>query len=102
MDKVVDGKKTTEKKKWSYFELSDYKWWTYKQVGDKIHQAGSALRKTGVEKGKVFNIYSSTSPRWQVMANGQSSERARRPQPDTGASSWGAVGRQARLTLDPW
>jgi len=81
VDKVVDGKKVTEKKKWSYFELSDYKWWTYKEVGQKVHQAGSALIKAGVDNTKVFNVYSSTSPRWQVIANGKQSTSNRSQPP---------------------
>ncbi|BGP14781.1 hypothetical protein JCM10213_001852 [Rhodosporidiobolus nylandii] len=67
--KMVDGKETTEKKTWSYFHLSDYKWWTYKQFSDIVGNVGSALVKVGCEKGTIFNIYSTTSPRWQVMAN---------------------------------
>lgn len=60
----------TETKTWSYFHLSDYRWWTYKQFKDVVSAAGSALVHVGCEPGKVFNIYSATTPRWQVMANG--------------------------------
>jgi hypothetical protein len=67
---MVGGKEVTEKKTWSYWHLSDYKWWTYKELAAVVKQAGSALVKTGHSKDTIFNIYSSTSPRWQVMANG--------------------------------
>lgn len=68
--KTVGGEQVKEKKKWSYFELSDYKWWTYKEVGQKVNQAGSALVHSGLSRERVFNIYASTSPKWQVIANG--------------------------------
>ncbi|CDR37871.1 RHTO0S03e00496g1_1 [Rhodotorula toruloides] len=67
--KIVGGKEVTEKKTWSYFHLSDYHWWTYKQFKDVVSAAGSALVHVGCEPGQVFNIYSATTPRWQVMAN---------------------------------
>lgn len=60
----------TEKKTWSYFQLSEYKWWTYQQFSEVVADAGSALVKVGASKDTIFNIYSATSPRWQVMANG--------------------------------
>ncbi|GAA5969832.1 hypothetical protein JCM11641_008054 [Rhodosporidiobolus odoratus] len=72
--KVVSGKETTEKKTWSYFHLSDYKWWTYKQFSDIVGEVGSALVKVGCSKDTIFNIYSATSPRWQVLANACASQ----------------------------
>lgn len=72
--KTVGGKQVTEKKNWNYFELSDYKYLTYKELDQKVKFAGSALRETGVEKGKMFNIFSSTSVNWQVMANACASQ----------------------------
>ena len=68
---TVGGKKVTEKKNWNYFELSDYKYLTYKELEEKVRFAGSALREVGVEKGKMFNIFASTSKEWQIMANGK-------------------------------
>jgi len=72
--KTVGGKQVKEKKNWNYFELSDYKYLTYQELDQKVKQAGSALRETGVEKGKMFNIFSSTSVNWQVMANACASQ----------------------------
>ena len=68
---TVGGKKVTEKKNWNYFELSDYKYLTYKELEEKVRFAASALREVGVEKGKMFNIFASTSKEWQIMANGK-------------------------------
>lgn len=31
MMQIVGGKEVTEKKTWSYWHLSDYKWMTYKE-----------------------------------------------------------------------
>lgn len=59
-------------KEWSYFHLSDYKWWTYREFASYVEHAASALRHCGVNPGTVFNIYASTGRHWQVMANGQS------------------------------
>ncbi len=58
-------------KKWSYFELTDYKYLTYKQFGDLVHKAASALVKTGHSKDTIFNIFASTSVNWQLIANGK-------------------------------
>lgn len=38
-----------------------------------VKQAASALIATGHSKDTIFNIYASTSPRWQAIANGTSS-----------------------------
>ena len=70
--KVVAGVTSVETKKWSYFELSDYKYWTYADFATIVKKAASALVETGHTPDTIFNIYSGTSPRWQVMANGSS------------------------------
>ncbi|KAI6142947.1 acetyl-CoA synthetase-like protein [Pisolithus tinctorius] len=48
--KVVAGKEITEKKKWKYFELSDYQYLSF--IEDN-----------------VFNIYAQTSANWQLMSH---------------------------------
>ncbi|KDE07555.1 hypothetical protein MVLG_02226 [Microbotryum lychnidis-dioicae p1A1 Lamole] len=72
--KTVGGKGVTEKKTWSYWHLSDYKWWTYSELAEYIKYAGQALVHTGHSKDTIFNIYSATSRRWQVMANACASQ----------------------------
>ncbi|POY76845.1 hypothetical protein BMF94_0097 [Rhodotorula taiwanensis] len=67
--KTVGGKEVTETKQWSYFHLSDYKWWTYQQFAEYVEHSASALRQAGMNPGTVFNIYASTGRHWQVMAN---------------------------------
>ncbi|CEQ41131.1 SPOSA6832_02830, partial [Sporobolomyces salmonicolor] len=71
---VVGGEETTEKKKWQYYELSDYKYLTYKEMADVVKDAASALRETGHGTETIFNIYASTSVHWQVMANACASQ----------------------------
>ncbi|GAA5949926.1 hypothetical protein JCM21900_005526 [Sporobolomyces salmonicolor] len=67
--KVIGGKETTEKKTWQYYTLGPYQWWTYKEFQAVVKDAASGLVKTGHSKDTIFNIYASTAPRWQVMAN---------------------------------
>lgn len=69
--KMIGGKETSEMKTWLYYEMADYQWLTYKQLAEVVQLAGSALVATGHSKKTIFNIYASTSPKWQVMANGK-------------------------------
>jgi long-chain acyl-CoA synthetase len=58
--KVVDGKEVTEKKKWKYFQLSDYKYLSYVEVEVAVSEVGRALIHLGVTTDDIFNIYSQT------------------------------------------
>lgn len=60
VEKTVKGVKRKEMKKWQYFELSDYKYLTYKEILDHALVIGSGLRALGLDKTQRFNIYSST------------------------------------------
>lgn len=55
----------------SLLAARDYKYWTYSEFATIVKKVGSALVETGHSKNTIFNIYSGTSPRWQVMANGR-------------------------------
>ena len=83
-------------KEWSYFHLSDYKWWTYREFASYVEHAASALRHCGVNPGTVFNIYASTGRHWQVMANGQSTSPRAQRNTDTSLP-----GEQSADTLSP-
>ncbi|KAM0749891.1 acetyl-CoA synthetase-like protein [Meredithblackwellia eburnea MCA 4105] len=72
--KIVGGKEVKETKQWLFFELSDYKWWTYNEFAQQVRYAASALVQTGHSKDTIFNIYSATTPRWQLMANACASQ----------------------------
>ncbi|KZT57572.1 long-chain-fatty-acid-CoA-ligase [Calocera cornea HHB12733] len=65
--KTIDGKEHIEKKKWMYFQLSEYKYWTFIEFRDKVLRVASGLRELGMEPGNVFNIYADTSHNWQLM-----------------------------------
>lgn len=58
--KIIDGKEVTQKKKWKYFELSDYKYINFIQLEEAISEAARALVYLGVKKGDVFNVYAQT------------------------------------------
>lgn len=64
--KVVDGEEVEVEKTWMYYELSDYKYETYKEVLTTIHQYGRGLVKMGLQPGNNdrLHIFASTSPRW--------------------------------------
>ncbi|KAF5376689.1 hypothetical protein D9615_007840 [Tricholomella constricta] len=67
--KVVDGKEVTEKKKWKFFQLSDYKFLTFVEVKDAVSEIARGLLELGVTSDNVFNVYAQTSPNWQLMSH---------------------------------
>ncbi|CAO1625835.1 unnamed protein product [Sympodiomycopsis kandeliae] len=67
--KKVDGKDKKEKKKWTYYELSDYKYLTYTELDERVRHASSGLRNLGLTSDTRFNIYSTTCLNWQVLAH---------------------------------
>ncbi|KJA24888.1 hypothetical protein HYPSUDRAFT_183200 [Hypholoma sublateritium FD-334 SS-4] len=67
--KVHDGKEIVEKKKWKYFELSDYKYITFIELKEAVSEIARALISLGITKDDVFNVYAQTSPNWQLMAH---------------------------------
>lgn len=58
--KTVKGKEIKETKKWKYFEMTDYRYITYKEIYEDVKAIGSGLRALGMDKQKVFNIYAAT------------------------------------------
>jgi long-chain acyl-CoA synthetase len=58
--KFVDGKEVAEKKKWKYFQLSDYKYLNFKQFREAISEVARGLVELGVGTDDVFNIYAQT------------------------------------------
>lgn len=58
--KVVDGKEITEKKKWKYFQLSDYKYHSFIDVKVAVSEIARALIHLGVTADDVFNVYAQT------------------------------------------
>ena len=58
--KFVDGKEIIEKKKWKYFELSQYKYLSFVQVKETVDEIAQGLVQLGIAKGEVFNVYAQT------------------------------------------
>ena len=59
--KTVGGKETIEKKKWKFFQLSEYKWLNFVEVKERAVDMSKGLVELGVEKGQIFNIYAATA-----------------------------------------
>lgn len=69
--KVVDGEEREESKTWSYFELSEPKFMTFKEYRLATREVGRALAHLGFGKSDdVVNIYAATGINWQLMAHG--------------------------------
>ena len=58
--KVIGGKEVKEKKIWKYFELSDYKFLSYKEVFVAVSEVARGLVDLGITKEDIFNVYSQT------------------------------------------
>lgn len=64
--KLVEGEEVEVEKEWLYYELSDYKYETFKQVHKYTHQYGRGLIKLGLKPGNTdkIHIFASTSHKW--------------------------------------
>ena len=49
-----------EKKKWKYFQLSDYKFVGFTDIAKTVREVAGGLLELGVEKNEVGNIYAAT------------------------------------------
>jgi long-chain acyl-CoA synthetase len=58
--KVIDGQAVKEKKKWKFFELSDYKYLSFIEVKEAVSEIARALIHLGVTSDDVINVYSQT------------------------------------------
>lgn len=67
--KVIDGQEVKEKKKWKFFELSDYKYLSFIEVKEAVSEIARALIHLGVTSDDVINVYSQTSVNWQLMSH---------------------------------
>ncbi|KAI9272018.1 membrane dipeptidase-domain-containing protein [Sporodiniella umbellata] len=63
-----DGDK--KPKKWSFFELEDYKWLSRKEANKKVQTVASAFQKAGLEKGDIVLLYCKTRLEWMITAIG--------------------------------
>ncbi|KAI0199861.1 acetyl-CoA synthetase-like protein [Astrocystis sublimbata] len=72
--KIVDGVKTEVEKKWTYFELSPYKFLTFKEYETRALNVGAGLRKLGLGSGDRIHIFASTSANWLCLSHGAASQ----------------------------
>ncbi|KAI0076872.1 acetyl-CoA synthetase-like protein [Panus rudis PR-1116 ss-1] len=66
--KVVGGKEVKEKKKWKYFQLSDYKYHSFVDVKDIALEVAKGLVALGITKDDILNVYAGTAPNWQFVS----------------------------------
>ena len=69
--KVVDGKETTQDKKWTYFELSPYNYISFVEYEQLCLKIASGYRALGMNKGDRVHIFAATSPWWLTIAHGK-------------------------------
>ncbi|CCH46070.1 Long chain fatty acyl-CoA synthetase [Wickerhamomyces ciferrii] len=64
--KMVDGEEQEVDKTWLYYELSDYKYESYRQVNKYIHDYGRGLVQLGLKPSgeHKLHIFASTSHKW--------------------------------------
>lgn len=67
--KIVDGNEVIDKKKWKYFELSDYKYLNFVEVKEAVSEIARALIDLGVTAEDVFNVYAQTRYLLYVMSS---------------------------------
>ena len=58
--KMIDGQEQEVDKKWSYFELSEYSYTSFTEYEKMCLQVGSGLRKLGLNKGDILQLYGAT------------------------------------------
>ena len=60
VQKTIGGKKISEMRKWTHFELSAYKWVNYLQVKEYAVDLAKGLVDLGMKPSQIFNIYAGT------------------------------------------
>lgn len=58
--KIIEGKEVKETKKWSYFQLSEFKYMSFTELRKAAEAIGRGLADLGLKKGDILNIYSTT------------------------------------------
>ncbi|RYP03316.1 hypothetical protein DL764_005212 [Monosporascus ibericus] len=72
--KIIDGVKKEVEKEWTYFELSPFEFITHKEFEKRALSIGAGLRKLGLEPADRLHIFATTSPNWQFIHHGCSSQ----------------------------
>eukprot|EP01114_Cavostelium_apophysatum_P013308 TRINITY_DN3194_c0_g1_i2.p1 TRINITY_DN3194_c0_g1~~TRINITY_DN3194_c0_g1_i2.p1 ORF type:complete len:706 (+),score=218.08 TRINITY_DN3194_c0_g1_i2:86-2203(+) len=72
MTTVVDGEERKEMKKWNYWQLSHYKWFTFAELFERVDAVGSGLvsNQVGlVPRESKLGIFCNTCPEWITIAH---------------------------------
>jgi long-chain acyl-CoA synthetase len=72
--KMVNGEVQSVDKSWTYFELSGYKYLSFKEYETQVLQIGAGLRKLGLEAPDRVHMFASTSAHWLAVAHGAMSQ----------------------------
>ncbi|CAL1698511.1 unnamed protein product [Somion occarium] len=64
--KILGGREITETKKWKYFQLSDYKYYSFLDVKQISFEIAKGLIELGVTKDDILNVYAATA--WQFIS----------------------------------
>ncbi|KAF5007859.1 hypothetical protein FDECE_5774 [Fusarium decemcellulare] len=74
VEKEVDGQTKQIDKEWSFFELSNYSFLTYKEYETLCLEIGSGLRKLGLTQQDKMFLFGTTSVQWISMSHGCASQ----------------------------
>ena len=76
INKVIDGKNLPTEKTWLYYEMSPYKYNSYNELMDIMHDIGRGLVKMGLkpQSEDKLHIFASTSHKWMKMFLGSQSQ----------------------------
>ncbi|KAH0552853.1 hypothetical protein GP486_006946 [Trichoglossum hirsutum] len=72
--KMVNGVEQEVDKKWTYFELSEYRYISFIEYERLVMQVGAGLRKLGMATGDRVHIFAATSAHWLATAHGATSQ----------------------------
>lgn len=72
--KMVDGEIQHVDKNWTYFELSEYRYVSFKEYETLVLQVGAGLRKLGLAAPDRVHMFASTSAHWLSVAHGAMSQ----------------------------
>ncbi|KAE9381137.1 acetyl-CoA synthetase-like protein [Stipitochalara longipes BDJ] len=72
--KMVNGEVQNVDKSWTYFELSGYKYLSFKEYETQVLQVGAGFRKLGLVAPDRVHMFASTSAHWLAVAHGAMSQ----------------------------
>jgi len=72
--KLVDGQPKEVEKEWTFFELSDYSYLTYREYETLVLQVGAGLRKLGLSPHEKVHLFATTSANWLATSHACSSQ----------------------------